>query len=97
VVISSSKDHGAHVSITPQGWNQLQQADLARAVQQQLGLSSDRLSQVHRCDEGMIVGHVSTALGQFTIADRGVGLVAFKTTPGLELSVGLELGSGLER
>jgi hypothetical protein len=92
-----AKDHSAHVSITPQGWNQLRQADLARAVQQQLGLSSDRLSQVHRCDEGRIVGHVSTALGQFTIADRGVGLVAFKTTPGLELSVGLELGSGLER
>jgi ribosomal protein S19E (S16A) len=92
-----AKDHGAHVSITPQGWNQLQKADLARAVQQQLGLSGDRLSQVHRCDEGRIVGHVSTALGQFTIADRGVNLVAFKSTPGLELAVGLELGGGLER
>jgi hypothetical protein len=94
---SLAKDHGAHVSVTPQGWNQLQQADLVRAVQQQLGLSSDRLSQVHRCDEGRIVGQVNTALGQFTIVDRGVGLVAFKSTPGLELAVGLELGSGLER
>jgi type IV secretory pathway VirD2 relaxase len=90
-------DHGAHVSIKPEGWNQLRQADLARAVSEQLGLSTDRLGQVHRCDEGRIVGHVSTALGQFTIADRGVGLVAFKSTPGLELSVGLELGGGLER
>jgi type IV secretory pathway VirD2 relaxase len=90
-------DRGAHVSIKPEGWNQLRQADLARAVSQQLGLSTDRLGQVHRCDEGKIVGHVSTALGQFTIADRGVGLVAFKSTPGLELSVGLELGGGLER
>jgi hypothetical protein len=90
-------DHGAHVSFKPEGWNQLRQADLARAVSEQLGLSIDRLGQVHRCDEGRIVGHVSTAMGQFTIADRGVGLVAFKSTPGLELSVGLELGGGLER
>ena len=90
-------DHGAHVSIKPEGWSQLRQADLARAVSEQLGLSTNRLDQVHRCDEGKIVGHVSTALGQFTIADRGVGLVAFKSTPGLELSVGLELGGGLER
>ena len=90
-------DHGAHISIKPEGLNQLRHKDLARAVAQQLRLSTDRLGQVHRCDKGRIVGHVSTALGQFTIADRGVGLVAFKSTPGLELSVGVELAGGLER
>ena len=52
---------------------------------------------MHRYDEGRIVGHVSMASGQFTIADRSVGLVAFKSKPGLELSVSLKLGGGLER
>ncbi len=70
-------------------------ADAARALEPQLSISGRNIS--HGLSEGVLVGSVTTTLGKQTVIDRSVGIAIAPVSRGQDLSIGREIGAGLER
>jgi type IV secretory pathway VirD2 relaxase len=94
-----SKGYGVRqsdgIGFKPEAWAKLRHADVARALERQLGISGRNIS--HGLSEGVVVGSVTTTLGKQTVIDRGVGIAIAPAQSGHELSIGHVIGAGLER
>jgi hypothetical protein len=86
---------GNGVGFKPDAWAKLRDMDAATALETQLGISGRSLSHGH--SDGVVIGHVTTALGKQTVIDRGVGIAIAPAVSGHELSIGHVIGAGLER
>jgi hypothetical protein len=94
-----SKGYGVRqsdgIGFKPEAWAKLRHADVARALERQLGISGRNIS--YGLSEGVVVGSVTTTLGKQTVIDRGVGIAIAPAQSGHELSIGHVIGAGLER
>jgi hypothetical protein len=86
---------GAGIGFKPEAWSKLRDNDTAQALESQLGISGRPIS--HGQSEGVVIGHITTALGRQNVIDRGVGIAIASASSGQELSIGHIIGSGLER
>jgi hypothetical protein len=86
---------GHGVGFKPDAWARLRDADIALALQRQLGISGRNISQ--GLSEGVVIGSITTSLGKQTVIDRGVGIAIAPVSSGQELSIGHVIGAGLER
>jgi hypothetical protein len=86
---------GEGIGFKPEAWAKLRDADVARALEKQLGISGRAFS--HGLSDGVVIGSVSTSLGKQTVIDRGVGIAIAPVSSGQELSIGHVIGAGLER
>jgi hypothetical protein len=86
---------GDGIGFKPDAWAKLRDADIARALERQLGVSGRNISQ--GLSEGVVIGSITTSLGKQTVIDRGVGIAIAPVSSGQELSIGHVIGAGLER
>jgi type IV secretory pathway VirD2 relaxase len=86
---------GHGVGFKPDAWAKLRDADVALALERQLGISGRSLS--YGLNEGVVIGNITTSLGKQMVIDRGVGLAIAPVASGQELSIGHVIGTGLER
>jgi hypothetical protein len=86
---------GEGIGFKPEAWAKLRDADAAHALEKDLGISGRAFS--HGLSEGVVIGSITTALGQQTVIDRGVGIAIVPVSSGQELSIGHVIGAGLER
>jgi hypothetical protein len=86
---------GAGVGFKPEAWSKLRDNDSAQALESQLGISGKPIS--HGQSEGVVIGHITTALGRQNVIDRGVGIAIAPAMNGQDLSIGHVIGAGLER
>jgi predicted transcriptional regulator len=86
---------GNGIGFKPDAWAKLRDADIARALERQLGISGRNISQ--GLSEGVVIGKITTSLGKQTVIDRGVGISVAPVFNGQELSIGHVIGAGLER
>jgi hypothetical protein len=86
---------GDGVGFKPEAWARLRDNDTAQALETQLGISGKPIS--HGQTEGVVIGHITTALGRQNVIDRGVGLAVAPTGNSQEMAVGHVIGAGLER
>jgi hypothetical protein len=86
---------GAGVGVKPEAWSKLRDNDTAQALESQLGISGRPIS--HGQSEGVVIGHITTALGRQNVIDRGMGIAVAPTLNGQDLSIGHVIGAGLER
>jgi hypothetical protein len=85
---------GHGVGFKPDAWAKLRDKDAAMALETQLGISGRSLSHGH--SDGVVIGHITTALGKHTVIDRGVGIGIAPVSNGQELAVGHVIGAVLE-
>lgn len=94
-----SKGYGVRqndgIGFKPDAWAKLRDADVARALERQLGISGRNISQ--GLSEGVVIGNITTSLGRQIVIDRGVGIAVAPVSSGQELSIGHVIGAGLER
>lgn len=90
-----SQDKG--LAYSADTWSRLQRAELRGAVLEQLGIAGREVALQPSVSEGMVLGHVATAMGRFAVVDRGIALAAVREMPGLELALGQVLGLGMQR
>jgi hypothetical protein len=83
------------IGFKPDAWAKLRDADIARALERQLGISGRNIS--HGLSDGVVIGSITTSLGKQTVIDRGVGVAIVPVSRGQELSIGHVIGAGLER
>ena len=83
------------IGFKPEAWAKLRDADIARALERQHGISGRNIS--HGLSEGVIIGHITTTLGRQIVIDRGVGIAIAPIASSQELSIGHVIGAGLER
>ena len=86
---------GDGIGFKPDAWVKLRDADIARALESQLGMSSRNISQ--GLSEGVVIGRITTSLGRQTVIDCGVGIAIAPAPTGHGLSIGHVIGTGLER
>jgi hypothetical protein len=86
---------GAGIGFKPEAWARLRDNDTAHALETQLGISGKPIS--HGQTEGVVIGHITTALGRQNVIDRGVGIAIAPTGNSQEMAVGRVIGAGLER
>jgi hypothetical protein len=94
-----SKGYGVHqgdgIGFKPDAWAKLRDADVARSLERELGISGRTIS--HGLSEGVVIGNITTALGTQIVIDRGVGIAIAPVSSGQELAIGHVIGAGLER
>jgi hypothetical protein len=86
---------GDGIGFKPEAWSKLRDNDAAQALETQLGISGRPIS--HGQSEGVVIGHITTALGRQNVIDRGVGVAIAPAKNGQDLSIGHVIGAGLER
>lgn len=86
---------GEGIGFKPNAWAKLRDADVAQALERQLGISGRNL--LHGLSLGVVIGNITTSLGEQTVIDRGVGIAIAPVSSGQELSIGHVIGAGLER
>ena len=77
------------------GWTKPRDTNAAHALEHQLDISGRNISLGH--SEGVIVGHIITALSKQTVIDRSVGVAIAPATSGQELSLGYVIVAMLDR
>jgi hypothetical protein len=89
---------GAGVGFKPQGWAALRNAEIAHAMQHELGIKSQGTLTYGR-SEGVVIGAVTTSLGRHAIIDRGTGHAAMPLQAGQDAAIGHAIGRrlGVER
>ncbi|MFM1976323.1 MAG: hypothetical protein RL145_1169, partial [Pseudomonadota bacterium] len=86
---------GEGIGFKPDAWAKLRDADAAYALEKELGISGRAISQ--GLSEGVVIGTITTSLGQQTVIDRGVGIAIAPVNSGQELAIGHVIGAGLGR
>ncbi|MCZ8208598.1 MAG: hypothetical protein O9270_10430 [Aquidulcibacter sp.] len=86
---------GEGIGFKPDAWAKLRDADAAYALEKELCISGRAISQ--GLSEGVVIGTITTSLGQQTVVDRGVGIAIAPVSSGQELAIGHVIGAGLER
>jgi hypothetical protein len=86
---------GECIGFKPAAWAKLRDANIARALERQLGISGRNIS--HGLSEGVVIGSINTSLGKQTVIDRGVGIAVAPVSSRQQLSIGHVIGAGLER
>ncbi|MFY7760056.1 MAG: hypothetical protein ACOVRA_05520, partial [Aquidulcibacter sp.] len=86
---------GEGIGFKPDAWAKLRDADVAHALEKELGIPGRAISQ--GLSEGVVIGTITTSLGQQTVIDRGVGIAIAPVSSGQELAMGHVIGAGLER
>jgi len=86
---------GEGIGFKPDAWAKLRDADAAYALEKELGISGRAISQ--GLSEGVVIGTITTSLGQQTVIDRGVAIAIAPVNSGQELAIGHVIGAGLER
>jgi len=86
---------GDGIGFKPEAWTKLRDADVAHALEKELGISGRAISQ--GLGEGVVIGTITTSLGQQTVIDRGVAIAIAPVSSGQEMAIGHVIGAGLER
>jgi hypothetical protein len=86
---------GEGIGFKPEAWVKLRDADAAHALEKELGISGRAVS--NGLSEGVVIGSITTSLGQQTVIDRGVGIAIAPVSSVQELAIGHVIGAGLER
>jgi hypothetical protein len=86
---------GEGIGFKPEAWAKLRDADVSHALETELGISGRAISQ--GLGEGVVIGTITTSLGQQTVIDRGVAIAIAPVSGGQELAIGHVIGAGLER
>ena len=89
---------GQGLGYRPDAWARLRDAEITRALRDQLGIERPgHLS--HGRTEGVVAGTITTSLGRQAVIDRGLGLTIAPLVAGQEVSVGQVIGRelGLQR
>jgi hypothetical protein len=81
---------GDGIGFKPDAWAKLRDADIARALERQLGVSGRNISQ--GLSEGVVIGSITTSVGKQTVIDRGVGIAIAPASNGNELAIGHVIG-----
>lgn len=80
------------VSLTFEGWHELQDNDVARAIEQQLGIEAPDLKEAFGSRSGMFLGCVETQNGLFAVAERSTGDLIYGRIDRLpEIEIGVEV------
>ena len=88
---------GRGVSFKAESWYALRDKDFQSAAREQLGLVRGAIGVQPNASEGIVLGHIDTALGRHAVIDRGVNIIAVREIPGTELALGQVLGAGIGR
>ena len=86
---------GDGIGFKPEAWAKLRDADVAQALERQLGISGCNIS--HGLSEGVVIGSIKTTLGRQPVIDRSAGVAIAPASSGQELSIGHVIGAVLER
>ena len=86
---------GDGIGFKPEAWTKLRDADVSHALEKELGISGRAISQ--GLGEGVVIGTITTSLGQQTVIDRGVAIAIAPVSSGQEMAIGHVIGAGLER
>jgi hypothetical protein len=85
---------GSGVGFKPDAWTALRNAEIAHAMQRELGIEGQG-TLTYGKSEGVVVGTVTTSLGRHAIIDRGTGHVAMPLQAGQDAAIGQVIGRGL--